>query len=690
MNRALFTAAVVAFSCSLLTGATGAIDDRRGAGTTPIYTLQGATHLSGFAGSLVTTSGVVTAVDSNGFFLQDPVGDGNPATSDAIFVFTSSPPTVGVGDIAEVTATVSEFIPGGAGTGNLSITELISPAVTVTGSGAALPAPVIIGDAGRQPPTEIIDNDLLAIFDPDEDGIDFYESLEAMRVTIADAVAVSATNRFAEIFTLSDNGDFASGRNLRGGITISAGDFNPERIQIQFDGGILPGPALSVDTGDSLGDVTGVVHYSFGNFEVKPTEALSATDAGLSAEVTTLTGSADWLTVAAFNVENLDINPGDGDDDVGSGMLASLAAQIAVNLAAPDIVALQEIQDNDGAADTGTVDASLTYGALIDAVSAAGGPDYEFADIAPANNADGGQPGGNIRVGYLYDPARVELISLTRITDPDTSDGDAFAASRKPLHGQFRFNSQDVDVVNVHFSSKGGGTPLFGAVQPPVNGNVERRVDQAGVVNDYVDTLLAAGRDRIVVTGDVNEFTFESPMAVLEGGADPVLTNLTETLPEPDRYTFVFRGNAQALDHALVSAPVVASGVFYDIVHANVEFATAPTDHDAVIVELRVPGDGDGDGFADDRDNCVLVANANQRDTDGDNIGNICDADFNNDCVLNFVDLSTMRSNFFASGDLDTDLDGDGSTNFADLFVLQAGLFGPPGPSGVPNVCSIR
>jgi subtilisin-like proprotein convertase family protein len=97
--------------------------------------------------------------------------------------------------------------------------------------------------------------------------------------------------------------------------------------------------------------------------------------------------------------------------------------------------------------------------------------------------------------------------------------------------------------------------------------------------------------------------------------------------------------------------------------------------------------DADGDGVADDQDNCTLVQNADQRDTDGDDIGNICDADFDQTCTVNFGDLAVMKSNFFQLGDLVTDMDGDGATNFGDLALLKAGFFQPPGPSGLPNDC---
>lgn len=99
-------------------------------------------------------------------------------------------------------------------------------------------------------------------------------------------------------------------------------------------------------------------------------------------------------------------------------------------------------------------------------------------------------------------------------------------------------------------------------------------------------------------------------------------------------------------------------------------------------------GDWDFDGVRDEVDNCRFRPNADQRDTDGDSIGNTCDPDVDNDCTVNFADLNVYKSNFFASGDLDTDNDGDGLTNFADLNIVKSFFFGPPGPSGiVPNDC---
>ncbi len=96
--------------------------------------------------------------------------------------------------------------------------------------------------------------------------------------------------------------------------------------------------------------------------------------------------------------------------------------------------------------------------------------------------------------------------------------------------------------------------------------------------------------------------------------------------------------------------------------------------------------DADGDGIDDGVDNCLGLANADQRDTDGDGYGNLCDADLNNDCTVNFIDLGVLRTVFF-TGDADADFDGNGTVNFIDLGILRTLFFGTPGPSGQGGIC---
>jgi hypothetical protein len=113
-----------------------------------------------------------------------------------------------------------------------------------------------------------------------------------------------------------------------------------------------------------------------------------------------------------------------------------------------------------------------------------------------------------------------------------------------------------------------------------------------------------------------------------------------------------------------------------------VDAALVPQALTPVVIASGVAGDSDGDGVADPDDNCSEHANAAQRDTDGDGYGNRCDADFNGDGAVNFLDLGIMKSRFFTA-DPDADLNGDGAVNFLDLGILKSLFFKPPGPSGV-------
>ena len=618
-----------------LVGATGGatVSDGSATGTilnddvaiTSIGAIQGAGHVSAFVGQQVRTTGVVTAVDTNGFYLQDPDGDGNAATSDAVFVFTGSRPTVTAGDAVNLTGTVSEFAAGGASAGNLSTTQIGNVTIEVLSSGNPLPQAVLIGPDGLRPPTEIIEDDSFTSFDPTTDGIDFYESLEGMRVTVEAPVAVAPTNNFGEIYTVASDGEgglLATNVSERGTVNIEGGegglgvtnqaagsDFNPERIQVQADSGFTPGGTAGVprvDAGAQLNDVTGVLSYGFGNYEVLATEAITVREeSSLTREVTALSGSEDRLLVASYNVLNLDPNDADGDTDVANGQFEAIARDIAVNLNSPDIIALQEVQDNDGSANTSVTSASETLQRLVDAIYAETGIRYAYIDNPfITDDASGGEPGGNIRTAYLYNPARVDFVegSLATVVDPTdqaTNPDNPFDDSRLPLAATFEFNDEEVTLINNHFASKGGSTPLSGITQPSLNGGEEQRAAQAQAVNSYVDGLLAADAGaNVVVLGDLNEFEFEEPLQVLEGDLaydgtgvteadDVVLTNLTFQLAEDERYSYLFEGNSQSIDHILVSDALL-DGALYDAVHVNTEFTTASSDHDPVLASLLV------------------------------------------------------------------------------------------------------
>jgi predicted extracellular nuclease len=299
---------------------------------TRIHEIQGAAHTSPLLGERASrVPGIVTAKASNGFYFQDPNVDGDDATSEGLFVFgTSAAAGVAVGDAVEVSGNVVEFRPGGSSSTNLTTTELTSPSVTVVSRGNPLPAATVVGAGGRVPPAMVIEDDASGSvetsgdFDPNEDGIDFYESLEGMRAQLNDAVVVGPTNDFGEIPVVGDDGANAGPRTARGGVVISSDDFNPERV-ILDDTLVRHGAVVNV--GDRFpGAVTAVVDYSFGNFKFNVTGPLSPVSGGLEKE-TTATPRDQEIAFATFNVENLD--PGDGP------AFAELAGLIVDNLQAP-------------------------------------------------------------------------------------------------------------------------------------------------------------------------------------------------------------------------------------------------------------------------------------------------------------------------------------------------------------------
>ena len=567
-----------------------------------IHDIQGRSHVSPQVGkSVFNIRGIVTAKRSNGFYMQDPQPDGDDATSEGIFVFTSSSPaSVNVGDDVLVSGTVTEFRPGGLSSDNLSVTEISSPAITVTSSGNPLPAATVIGTGGRVAPSTVIEDDTSGdvetggSFDPATDGIDFYESLEGMLVQVNDAVAVGPRNSSGDIAILGDNGVNASVRTTRGGIVVRANDFNPERIFISD--AIRPTPPVNVADRFS-GAIVGVMDYSSGNYRLQVTQPLTVVSGGLVRE-TTAQADANQLAIATFNVENLD--PGDS-----ASKFNTLAGLIVNNLKSPDLIAVEEVQDNSGPTNDSAVDATNTFNKLIAAIQASGGPGYQFRDINPVNNQDGGEPGGNIRVGFLFRTDRgLGFIdraggdSVTAVTVVNTASGPqlsfspgrinptaaAFSDSRKPLAGEFTLNGQKLFVIANHFTSKGGDQPLFGRFQPPELSSEVKRIQQAEIVNQFVASILASdAKANVVVLGDFNDFEFSGSLNALKAGT---LHALIETVPQAERYTYVFEGNSQSLDHILFSDNLFNRPFQFDVVHVNSEFAEQSSDHEPQVVRL--------------------------------------------------------------------------------------------------------
>lgn len=555
-----------------------------------IYAIQGAGHRSPFEGQEVSTRGVVTAIGKDGFYVQDPVGDGDDSTSDGIYVWTETPPMVRPGDAVEVTGTVTEYTRPKHRQDELPSTQIRGKtSVRVLSRGNPLPVATRLGRGGREIPRDDLKR-----------AMDLYESVEHMRVEVENAVVVGATHR-DDFTALADNGVYAGTRTDRGGLVYNPMTGNPNRVAVSVDRETLPDFTPYANVGDKVGNIVGVMAYKAGLYNVEATERFEVESSHLEPTVTKLVGTPTQLTVASYNVENLDpkveedlkVDKGyNRDDDIGSGKYAAIAGHIVKNLCAPDIIGLQEIQDNDGTENTDVVAADRTLQVLIDAIAEAGGPRYGFVDVPPTPGKDGGQPGANIRNAYLYRLDRVRVVpgSEERIGADDDSDDAVFARCRKSLAVTFQFGDERVSVINNHLSSPNGSTPLFGAIQPRRVRNVERRLAQGVAVNTYVATLLARDPDaNLVLLGDFNA-TEHSP--ALKALAGDILVNLTETIPESQRHTINYRGQAQAFDHVLVNKRHRAR-VEFEPVHVNAEFHAGNSDHDPVIARLSFAKEND-------------------------------------------------------------------------------------------------
>ncbi|MDF2068171.1 endonuclease [Bacillus sp. Cr_A10] len=581
-----------------------------------IHDIQGEGHSTSFNNKTVEgIEGVVTYSftlnGSNYYHIQTPdeLADNNPSTSEAILLFSGNKPwPVNVGDLVSVTGKVSEFAYDGYDdrqqtdlkTTQINVRNDQGGKVEVIKSGVALPAPIIIDESKMS--LAKIDSDNLAVFNPTVDAIDFWESLEGMRVQVGNVKAV-APQEHGDLITLLEN---ASTNSLHGGVLYEEGNQNPNRIQFRLEPN-GPGRDFEVATGDKFkGPINGVVGYSFQNFKiyVSLTEMRAAHTKGVATpEKTTIVKTDDKLTIASYNLENFSNNKTSTTDDKAR----KLARAIATDMQSPDIVGVTEVQDNNGET-TGDSKADQSYARLIAAIKAAGGVQYEYVNIDPVNNQDGGAPNANIRVGFLYNPDRVNLTEGMSAGDATTAVGyengkltrnpgridptnSAFNSSRKPLAAQFEFKGESVVVIANHWNSKSGDTPLFGSIQPPKYDSEVQRHKIANVVYNFVNDIKTKNPDANVVSlGDFNDYQFSQSLKIHEG---TLMTNMINKVETSDRYTYLYQGNSQVLDHILVSKNL-ENKTKIDILHINVDFtdmAGRASDHDPVMVQIDLLAD---------------------------------------------------------------------------------------------------
>lgn len=593
---------------------------------TVVSDIQGSGAASPLEGQLVIVSGVVTAVGPDGFFVQVPTisSDGDPDTSDGIFVFTGGAPEVEVGDEVEVTGDVVEFF---------GFTEISgSPIVTVTGMGTGtVPAPIKF-DATVPSPDPTMPSCSLE-----------FECYEGMLVEIIDGTVTGPNQRFnvdpiAEVHITA-----ASARTFREpGVEhpgllmppIPTWDGNPEVFELDPDKLGLPNQIIPAGSSFSA---TGVVGFEFGGYELWPTE-LDVTPAPLPVAVRPR--DAGEFTVGTLNLFRLfdDVDdPADGarNDFVVSTAeyerrLSKFSAYIRTVLDSPDILAIQEVESlkvlQDLAAEIKADSSDMVdYSAYL----------IEGNDI------------GTIDVGFLV-RANITVDAITQV-DPGATFVNPITLQNDILHDrpplllegscELEFGSFPISVMSVHNRSLGG---IDGSEGERVR---VKRLLQAESIAIKVQSLQTADPDvRLVVTGDFNAFEFTDgyvdALGIIAGTFDPLtsfvcsettclgdlvqpnLDNEVLWLTDAERYSFIFRGNAQVLDHALTSQKLAGeiSDVAYgrgnsdaavDLINddGTADPANLPlrsSDHDGLVVYISK--DEDADGVPNDDDVCPATA----------------------------------------------------------------------------------
>ncbi|KAI2464310.1 DNase I-like protein [Annulohypoxylon bovei var. microspora] len=587
--------------------------------------INGDRFLSPLNGQNVSNvTGIVTAKGPDGIWLRSAKSGNDKRVSDGLYVYGSAlskNTSISVGDVIIVNGKVSEYR---SSKDYMYLTELASPKVAAILEHGKNVDPIVIGKGGINPPTTqysgLDKGDVFAVpnnqslisvenpqLEPELYGLDFWESLMGELVTIENPRAVGRPNQYGDTWVVGEWS--TTGDNDRSGLTVSAGDGNPEAIII---GSPLDGSDNPTDTrlGDQLETITGVVYQAFGFYRILPLTNISVVQS-LAPEVPPPTslisdGTCAGITIGSYNIENFYA----GD----TAHVQAVAKHIVEYLHTPDLLAIQEVQDDNGETDDGTVDADQTLDALVAAIQGLSNSTatYNYTYISPPNDVSGGAPGGNIRVAYLYQADVLQLrnpASKGNATaanevlpgpelkyNPGYVDpaNEAWTDSRKPLAAAWELVGGEggtLFTVNVHWTSKGGSTSLHGDARPPVNGGVEERQAQAEVTASFIAAILAADPSAYVATlGDFNEFAFAQPVADfarLSGLAD---LDAAAGIAPAERYTYLYDMNSQELDHVFVS-PALARGVKgFEHVHVNtwVAYDDMTSDHDPSVGKFDI------------------------------------------------------------------------------------------------------
>lgn len=558
-----------------------------------IHDLQGCSHTSPYNGKKVKNiRGVVTHKVSNGFTMQSINSDEESCSSEAIFVFTNSFPDVLPGDYISVDGQVSEFTAGSSEDHNLSTTEINNPVIKVLQEEFELPKPIILDDQMELIPKEIIENDQLKSFDIDQDGLDYFESLESMLVEVKNATVVAARNSYNEIVVLPNSFTSKNVVSKEGALLNSKTDQNPEKIMVK-----LPTTYdKKVNVGDTLASpLIGIMDYSYGNYKLL---SLSAPEFFSKQIVTEGIGDAQKnLSVVNYNLENL--SPFDNEKRFND-----FAGQIVDQLNSPDIIVLHEVMDNSGSVDDGTVDADKTIEKLIYAIEEKGGPRYLYSDPKPQNNQEGGIEGGNIRSVLLYrNDKGIQLANADQtVKKMEYQNGrflvhdnpmriaennQSFSGTRKPELWLLEYGGNQFFVIGVHLVSQGANSPEWGNAQPPLRPEEAKRINQAQIIHEEIKDILSMNPQAyLLVAGDMNDYPWSETIAALQGD---LLVNSGLAVDPEEQYSYIFEGNAQQLDYIFINKNLAGNIAQARFVHLNTIFdwKDQVSDHDPVYLGLN-------------------------------------------------------------------------------------------------------
>jgi hypothetical protein len=537
---------------------------------TAIYDIQGSGDASPIAGQTVTTEGVVTANfqvgGKNGYFIQDPLGDGDPTTSDGIFVYSTNP-TVNVGDALRITGKVSEYY-------NLTqITPTNSTTVMVCGTGQTI-EPVVLTLPTTAPRS--------------------YEAYEGMLVTFPQDLYISEYynyDRYGEIVLASSRHFSPTHSNEPGADAIAAeAAYQLDMIKVDDTLGTQNPPYLRHPDGtqftkehyfrggDTVTGLTGVMDYNFGEYKIQPVG--TATYESLNPRPAAPSLVEGEIRIASLNVLNYFVTIDTGSNICGpAGNMNCRGADTAEELTRQrtkiiaailgmeaDVIGLIEIENEHPniAADAAVID-------LVEGLNAATAPGT-YAYVATGNIGTDA-----IKQAFIYKPAKVDQIGSFAILDETFDPAYDTTRNRPSLAASFKDKiTNEIFTVSVnHFKSKGSacaGDPDMGDGQGNCN---LTRTAAAEVLVDWLETdPTDAGSGMYVIIGDLNAYAKEDPIDAIKLGADGIADtaddciNLVERFRGDNAYGYVFDGRTGYLDHALANkkfASYVLDANFWNI-----------------------------------------------------------------------------------------------------------------------------